>query len=206
LLQALSEKNRNGFVYTFSEGKIADKYFFSGIKLGCFENVVTIQNKSYDIVSHGVNNKTGAFEILVEINYPLKAKKVKEDIAEEAPGAPNQDNANEKQLTPEPKPEPETIKRLVVCIEKDKKSAKLYKIKYKFEIEFDDGAVETFEGGSANAYFNNPNISRLLKQIAVCLPLYLDVYLEGDPFAENATREPFLWKRIVLPPADEFLK
>ncbi|MBR5161146.1 MAG: hypothetical protein IKW80_05925 [Thermoguttaceae bacterium] len=212
LLQALSEKNRNGFVYTFSEGKIVDGYSFSNIKLGCSDDCVTIQNKSYKIVSFGINNKTGDFEIQVELNYPLKAKKAKNDVTnvnkiddkkENASKTAKQDKSTDKQI--EPDPEPALIKYLTVCIEKDKKSAKLYKIKYKFEIEYDDYQTYTFEGNKANPYFNNPSIARALRQIAVCLPLYLDVYLAGDPFAENATREPFLWKRIVLPPTDEFL-
>ncbi|MBR6436720.1 MAG: hypothetical protein IKS45_09455, partial [Thermoguttaceae bacterium] len=207
LLQALSEKNRNGFVYTFSEGKIVDGYSFSNIKLGCSDDCVTIQNKSYKIVSFGINNKTGDFEIQVELNYPLKAKKAKNDVTnvnkiddkkENASKTAKQDKSTDKQI--EPDPEPALIKYLTVCIEKDKKSAKLYKIKYKFEIEYDDYQTYTFEGNKANPYFNNPSIARALRQIAVCLPLYLDVYLAGDPFAENATREPFLWKRIVLPP------
>ena len=205
LLQALNEKYRNGFVYTFSEGKIVNGYSVSRIKMGCFGDSITIQNKSYPITSFGVNNKTGDFEILVAINYALKAKKVtKEDNNGAAPKAAEQGKDAENQL--EPDPEPETIKHLVVSIEKDKKLAKVYRFKYKFEIEYDDGSVHIFEGSKANPYFNNSNISRLLKQIAVSLPLYLDVYLECDPFAANATLEPFLWKRIVLPPADEFLK
>lgn len=199
-LQAFNEKNRNG-VYTFSEGKIAQGYSISNIKMSCSDDSITIQNKSYKIVSFGINNKTGNFEIQVEINYPIKAKK---DVKKENnPNAPNQGKLNASQLAPDP--EPAAIKYLTVCIEKDKKSAKQFKIKYKFEVEYDDSQIYTFEGNKANPYFNNPAISRLLKQIVVSLPLYLDVYLEGDPFAANATLEPFLWKRIVLPPTDEFL-
>ncbi len=215
LLQALNEKNRNGFVYTFSEGKIVNGYSVSGIKMGCSGDSITIQNKSYPITSFGVNNKTGDFEILVEINYPLKAKRPKKEvnaddkIQEKKEGeskTAEQDKSTDNETAPIPTPEPETIKHLVVSIEKDKNTAKMYRFKYKFEIEYDDGSVHIFEGSKANPYFNNSNISRLLKQIAVSLPLYLDVYLECDPFAANATLEPFLWKRIVLPPADEFLK
>ena len=201
LLQALNEKNRNSFVYTFSEGRIVDSYSVSNIKIGLYEDSITIQNKTFKIDAFGVNNKTGNFEILIAINYPLKAKK---DKTEDAPSDSDQENVNV--MKPIPKPEPETIKHFVVCIHKEKKSPKLFRIEYKLIIELDNGAVEVFEGNKANAYISNLKFSRLLKQIVVSLPLYLDVYLVGDAFAENATREPFLWKRIVLPPADEFLK
>ncbi len=49
----------------------------------------------------------------------------------------------------------------------------------------------------------NPKLNKTVKSILLKLPLYLDVYIKGDPVSQPLSDNSFLWKRIVLPPPED---
>lgn len=205
LIQATMESYFNGSVYTVQTKGIDEKYSISKIGIGCFRDSVTVNKNSHKIVSSQINKENSSFEIQIEIP-PVKLPK---NIFDGQSGTEM------------------TLHNIVVGIEKDKNSPKVCKIKYSFVVistnvtmndsnseqsDFDDvpeNDVKIYSIAKLikDIYINSSDAKKTflmqLKEYVANIPLYIDVYIQGDSFASNATRNPFLWKRIVLPPPEK---
>lgn len=232
LVQATMESNFNGSVFTLQTTGIEKTYFVTDFKIGCFGDSVTVNNSSYKIASAQINRENSNFEIQIDIKpvkFPKNIFDAPVETGSKLNSAPVQVET-EKTLQSIVVGVEKDKKTSKFC--KVKYSFIVYKIKRtikKKESEAKNDAnvkenpnanpsdVEVIEEESVERYsfgtlmrelYSSPSEGRKkflmhVKELGANIPLYIDVYIQGDPIAGNATGSPFLLKRIVLPSFEE---
>ena len=208
LTLATFENSFKTAIYTFQTNGFAEGFSISNLKLGCFGESVFFNKKEHKIVSKPTPKKNSSYEIRIEFNEPLR----KPEGGMGAP--PNKASKNKPASADRSKAAPvgslkkvDTMKNIVIAFEKDS-NIKILKVKYAFDLESKRGGGEPtgIDAIVRDYYSGLPTFKKeFLQKVRACgsnLPLYIDVYLVGDAFAENALHEPFLWKRLVLPPPE----
>lgn len=164
----------------FRNDNIAKQYSFSEIRPLCFSDTITISDEKT-----GANETTAANKMYKIVSHQLveKTYEIRIEI-----------NYTYKKKQGLGVVDTKDIKNLVVSVNKSNRNF----CKIKWRLENNEGIVEIKQ------LYDDQNLSALIKQILLNLPLYLDVYIGIDPLEEatDVTHDPFLWKRIVLPPPE----
>ncbi len=206
LNQATFENSFNTAIYTVQASGFAEGLSISDLKYGCYGKFVSVNKKEYEIVSREFNKRNSSYEIRIKFKETLKKpegglgdvhdKAQQKNSAPANPSAGTINNTNTVSNT-------DTINNIVIAFEQDSKSIKIRKVKYAFDLESKRSGEPTGIDVIVKEYFGStPKAKQAFlknkRQFGFNLPLFIDVYI-FNPLAPNATHEPFLWKRIVLP-------
>ncbi|MBR5709497.1 MAG: hypothetical protein IKX40_01940 [Thermoguttaceae bacterium] len=186
------------------EGLDFKKFKKSEIKICTYRDSVILGNKSrevkeYKIIESDVNrNSSSEYIIKVRIDFPF-------DLNEEK----NKSRENKSKDSELPK-KMVTINNLIVKLRTDNSNNpnqsdnRYYKAKFEFECEDDPNnkvnielAQRDFGFRDTRKYYSNNELSNLVREILIKLPVQIEIYIEGN---NSQGIEPFLWRQIVLPP------
>ena len=182
------------------EGIDAKRYKQSKILISAYSDTIIIGNnknskvRKFKIIDSDLNrNDTSEYILKVKIDFPFDLEDKNESTDSEAP---------KKTIT---------INNLIVKLRTDytNNSAQLdnryFKAKFEFDCDDDPAnkenielARDDFRWKNTRKYYEKKELSNLVKEILLNLPVRIDVYIEGRN--SQLKIEPFLWKRIVLPP------
>ncbi len=205
LTLATFENSFKTAIYTFQTNGFAEGFSISNLKLGCFGESVFFNKKEHKIVSKPTPKKNSSYEIRIEFNEPLrKSEGGMVDPLDKA-SKNKAASADRSKAAQAPKMKKvDKMKNIVIAFEKDS-NIKILKVKYAFDLESKRGGGEPtgIDAIVRDYYSGLPTFKKeFLQKVRACglnLPLYIDVYIL-NPYASSG--EPFLWKRLVLPPPE----